>query len=131
MNVVRAFLLLSLTIFATACAKSSAPAAPDSKSPEPTSVDPKSPVKQANLCGIGSSARACSAGEVCQKLTVAKLADAEAPPRGPSFENGSCGGVAGFHCADGLECQMPQDQQYVADGMGTCVIDSKCLPTPK
>ncbi|MEO7109623.1 MAG: hypothetical protein ABI183_04210 [Polyangiaceae bacterium] len=97
------------------------------------SPDPKYPIKPAELCGLGPSAHVCPRGSVCQQLIPASsVANAEAPPRGPSSVGGSCGGVAGFRCAEGLICQMAADQQYVADGMGTCMADSQCiLPRPR
>jgi hypothetical protein len=116
MRVVRAFFFLFAAIFAIACAKS---------------PDPKSPAKQAKLCGLGETAHACALGYYCQTLIPAPSYNDPPPPNGPSYVGGGCGGVAGFHCADGLFCQMPDDQQYVADGMGTCVANSQCvLPRP-
>ncbi|MBO9547449.1 Kazal-type serine protease inhibitor domain-containing protein [Caulobacter sp.] len=40
--------------------------------------------------------------------------------RTPVAEGGMCGGFAGFQCASGLVCQMPDGQCHVADGSGTC-----------
>jgi hypothetical protein len=48
-------------------------------------------------------------------------------PQVASDIGGVCGGVAGFHCAEGLECQLPPDQTTAADGMGSCVRVSQCV----
>ena len=43
-----------------------------------------------------------------------------------SSEGGACGGVAGYHCLDGLDCDMTPDQSAAADGMGQCARASVC-----
>jgi hypothetical protein len=113
MNVVRAFFFLFATILAIACAKS---------------PDPKSPSKKGELCGLGEAARVCSPDEYCSRLVPAPSYDDAPPPNGPSYFKGPCGGVAGYHCAEGLFCQMSDEQKYVADGMGTCEANAGCAP---
>ena len=38
----------------------------------------------------------------------------------PSPAGGPCGGVAGYHCAEGLTCEMTAEEEATDDGMGTC-----------
>jgi len=53
-------------------------------------------------------------------------AGATRSPSDPNDVGGACGGVVGFHCAEGLDCVMPPDQVMVADGMGTCAVKGIC-----
>src|SRR5450432_2453620 len=116
MNVVRAFFTLLVAISALACANSS---------------DPKSPTEQGKTCGSGTNAIVCAPNQLCGHGPAPPSLNRTEPvrPEDPigSDVGGSCGGIAGYHCRDGLVCAMDADQQYVADGMGTCVLPWTCV----
>jgi hypothetical protein len=85
--------------------------------------------REGDRCGrgpdLGPAAR-CAEGLHCQPKeppTQAKSAD-----RFLSNAGGPCGGVAGFHCVDGLECDLPATAP--ADGMGVCIPASVCARGP-
>jgi hypothetical protein len=48
-------------------------------------------------------------------------------PEMPSDIGGACGGIAGFHCAEGLQCEMSPEQAGTADALGVCVRVSRCV----
>lgn len=81
-------------------------------------------------CAIGTHVtHRCSDGLTCKEEPYTPLARAPGEmqsPEKPSDVGGSCGGVAGFHCGDGLVCDMTPEQQMTADGMGSCARESKC-----
>jgi len=92
---------------------------------------------------LGQQGDTCKVGErverQCQNPLVCTLQPYTAPanppgvhgPDLPSDEGGACGGVAGFHCAEGLACSMAPDQVLVADAMGSCARVSKCVTGAK
>lgn len=89
---------------------------------------PKAP-SESIVCGTGPHAITCGPGFFCgheQKSGIPEMTDP--PPRGPSSEGEPCGGFAGYHCGDGLDCEMAPAQAMAADGMGTCVSAWKCIP---
>lgn len=45
-----------------------------------------------------------------------------------SADGSPCGGVAGIQCAEGLGCQLKDDDVMAADAMGTCRQESVCEP---
>ncbi len=84
---------------------------------------------EGDVCKVGDRVtRQCRSPLTC---TLQPYAPPNNPPgvhgpEAPSDVGGACGGVAGFHCADGLECAMSAEQERVADGMGACARASKC-----
>ena len=81
-------------------------------------------------CAIGARAtHPCASGLACKEAPYAPPTFAPDEPHGPdkpSGVGGACGGVAGFHCADGLACDMTPEQASAADGMGSCARMSTC-----
>lgn len=82
-------------------------------------------------CAIGNRAiRACGGTLKCtpQPYTPPPpVAPGEFKgPEKPNDIGGNCGGVAGFHCVEGLACDMTPEQETASDGMGSCARASKC-----
>lgn len=83
--------------------------------------------KEGDECAVGSrTTRSCGDGLHCAPKPYAPVPSGKGPSE-PSPEGGSCGGVAGFHCADGLACHVDDDKLMVADAMGTCVRAYACV----
>src|SRR5262245_8060292 len=40
---------------------------------------------------------------------------------------GPCGGIAGYHCLEGLACDMTAEQDATEDGMGACAYRHVCV----
>jgi hypothetical protein len=84
--------------------------------------------QEGDRCAIGADTLA-----TCAPMLTCKIQPHASVPLGPhgpetaSGEGGSCGGVAGFHCAEGLDCKMSDEQSRAADGMGSCATVSKCV----
>jgi hypothetical protein len=88
---------------------------------------------------LGGAGETCKMGEhvvrecegalrcVPRTYSVSQAPSGVHGPQVASDIGGVCGGVAGFHCAEGLECQLPPDQTTAADGMGSCVRVSQCV----
>ena len=86
-----------------------------------------SPGTEKDVCAIGSrTTRPCAKPFTCKPAPLAPRAAVAGDDSFLSDESGPCGGVAGFHCAEGLVCDMPQDQETMSDGMGTCARSSVC-----
>ena len=86
------------------------------------------PADVGDTCAIGQrTTAACLPILACVPKPVAPRpsGDAGSDPF-LSSEGGACGGVAGYHCLDGLECDMTPDQSAAADGMGRCARTSVC-----
>ncbi|CAN5568284.1 hypothetical protein BH09MYX1_BH09MYX1_24430 [soil metagenome] len=82
---------------------------------------------EGEACALGSrTTKTCSGTLHCAPKPYAPVASGKGPSE-PSPEGGSCGGVAGFHCADGLACHLEEKDQVVADAMGTCMRESVCV----
>ncbi len=99
--------------------------------PQPAFPPPqRSIVNAGETCTPGASAPRCADGLRCVEQPHQKLPPREPgkvnPPEQASDVGGSCGGVAGYHCAEGLDCSMAPDQVMVADGMGTCTLHGIC-----
>ncbi len=81
-------------------------------------------------CAIGArTTHPCATGLTCKEssYTPPTFAPGEVhTPDKPSGVGGNCGGVAGFHCADGLACDMTPEQASASDGMGSCARMSTC-----
>jgi hypothetical protein len=86
-----------------------------------------SPGTEKDVCAIGSrTTRPCAKPFTCKPVPLAPRAAVAGDDSFVSDETGPCGGVAGFHCAEGLVCDMPVDQEMTSDGMGTCARSSVC-----
>ncbi len=104
---------LVLVVFFVACKGADSP-----------SVDPGS---EGDECAIGSrTTRTCGDGLHCAPKPYTPVPGGQGPSA-PSPEGGSCGGVAGFHCAEGLTCRMEEKDKAVADAMGTCTRAYACV----
>jgi len=94
-------------------------------------ADTPQPAAAGEECAIaGRQTHPCAHGASCVEAPFTPVPALSAGEvRGPeqaSGVGGACGGVAGFHCTDGLACDMPPDQANAADGMGTCARKSVC-----
>ncbi len=79
-------------------------------------------------CAIGDRAvRQCGRGLTCVAKPHRPFDDKEKQIL--SADGSPCGGVAGIQCADGLGCQLKDDDVMRADAMGTCRQESVCEPT--
>lgn len=86
-----------------------------------------SPGTEKDVCAIGPrTTRPCANPFKCKPVQVAPRTAVAGDDSFLSDEGGPCGGVAGFHCADGLVCDMPPDQEMASDGMGNCARTSAC-----
>lgn|SRR6185312_10928929 len=107
---------LAALFFIVACKSISAPAGP--------------PAGAGEECAIaGRATHPCRSGLTCKEAAYTPPPVVPGETRGPdkpSALGGACGGVAGFHCADGLACDMPPEQANAADGMGSCARMSTC-----
>lgn len=87
----------------------------------------RSPGAEHDACAIGTRAtRPCAPPFTCKLLQVPRRAAGAGDDSFLSDDGGPCGGVAGFHCADGLVCDLPEDQSMMSDGMGQCARSSVC-----
>lgn len=81
-------------------------------------------------CAVGTRVtHPCATGLTCRENPYTPPTFAPGETRGPekpSDVGGACGGVAGFHCVDGLACDMTPEQASAADGMGSCARSSTC-----
>jgi hypothetical protein len=105
-----------------ACTQASEESAP------PRLPEPKMISSEGEACTPGGTPR-CATGLRCNEQPYTRPVRAPGASHGPSEPSdvgGSCGGVAGFHCAEGLACVMPPDQVMVADGMGSCALRGVC-----
>ncbi len=85
------------------------------------------PAKEGEACAEGSrTTRSCAEGLHCAPKPYTPVPEGKGP-ESPSPEGGSCGGVAGFHCAEGLACHVDDDKRLVADAMGTCLRAYACV----
>ena len=86
-----------------------------------------SPGSEKDVCAVGTrTTRPCAKPFTCKPVPVPPRTAVVGDDSFVSDESGPCGGVAGFHCADGLVCDMPEDQGTMSDGMGTCARSSAC-----
>ena len=86
-----------------------------------------SPGVEKDVCAVGArTTRPCASPFTCKPVSVSPRASVVGDDSFVSDDTGPCGGVAGFHCAEGLVCDMPEDQGMVADGMGSCARSSVC-----
>lgn len=78
-------------------------------------------------CAVGSrTTKTCEGALHCAPKPYTPVPSGKGPSE-PSPESGACGGVAGFHCADGLTCRVEEKDQLTADAMGTCMRESVCV----
>jgi hypothetical protein len=78
-------------------------------------------------CAVGSrTTKTCGGTLHCAPKPYTPVAGGQGPSA-PSPEGGNCGGVAGFHCADGLACKIDDKDQLTADAMGTCIRAYACV----
>jgi hypothetical protein len=118
--------VLSLGSLGMACTPGSDQSTPSAPLPLPQR---KTIAFEGEACTPGSTPR-CADGLRCKEQPYTRpLLEGGTlhSPSDPSDVGGSCGGVAGFHCADGLDCTMAPDQEMVADGMGTCALHGLCV----
>ena len=86
-----------------------------------------SPGTEKDVCAIGTRAtRPCAKPFTCKPQPPAVHAAVAGDESFVSDEGGPCGGVAGFRCADGLACDMTEEQAAAGDGMGSCARTSVC-----
>jgi hypothetical protein len=83
-------------------------------------------------CAIGNRVvRTCAAPLRCETEPFGlppemHVGETMRTPDLPNGEGGTCGGIAGFHCVEGLVCDVPENQRMAADAVGTCTRVSTC-----
>jgi hypothetical protein len=98
---------------------------------EPPKAPGEEPADAGEVCAMGGRAtRTCRPGLRC-KSKIASSAPMTLKERGEdafsSVAGGPCGGIAGYHCVEGLACDIGSEPAR-ADGMGTCVSTNVCMP---
>lgn len=107
------FLILASALFAVGCKGAGSP-----------SMDT---ADEGDECAVGSRiTKTCSGTLHCAPKPYSPVPGGQGPSA-PSPEGGACGGVAGFHCAEGLACHLAEKDLLTADAMGTCMRASACV----